>query len=214
LLRIAHTHGGGVWAVTLAADGHLVASGSDDGTVCLAHISGGQRPMILRAHTSTVHSVALASDARLLASGSGDGSIRLWEISSGRLAATLHGHTSTVFGVSLSADGQLLASGGGDRTTRLWETSSGMCVATLQDEACYQRLDITGLTGMSDAQRVALLALGAVEHSEPWRSFGRGPRSAHPELSRCSASATPPDYRHSARRAMVRLRADRQSTST
>jgi hypothetical protein len=36
-------------------------------------------------------------------------------------------------------------------------------VRTLRAERCYERLDITGLTGITDAQRQALLALGAVE---------------------------------------------------
>jgi hypothetical protein len=36
-------------------------------------------------------------------------------------------------------------------------------VRTLQAERRYERLDITGLTGITDAQRRALLTLGAVE---------------------------------------------------
>jgi hypothetical protein len=36
-------------------------------------------------------------------------------------------------------------------------------VGTLRSERRYERLDITGLTGITEAQRRALLALGAVE---------------------------------------------------
>jgi len=46
---------------------------------------------------------------------------------------------------------------------RLWEASSGRCLRTLRAERRYERMDITGLTGITDAQRTALLALGAVE---------------------------------------------------
>jgi len=35
----------------------------------------------------------------------------------------------------------------------------------LQAERRYERLDITGLTGVTSAQRTAVLALGAVEKS-------------------------------------------------
>ncbi|HVN54388.1 MAG TPA: hypothetical protein VMT46_08665 [Anaerolineaceae bacterium] len=46
---------------------------------------------------------------------------------------------------------------------RLWETSSGVELRTLRAERRYERMDITGLSGITEAQRRALLALGAVE---------------------------------------------------
>jgi hypothetical protein len=49
----------------------------------------------------------------------------------------------------------------------MWEARSGTLLRTLQSERPYERLDITGLTGISDAQRMALLALGAVEQTGP-----------------------------------------------
>jgi hypothetical protein len=48
---------------------------------------------------------------------------------------------------------------------RLWEPSSGACLRVLQAERRYERLDITGLSGVTEAQRAALLDLGAVERS-------------------------------------------------
>jgi hypothetical protein len=38
---------------------------------------------------------------------------------------------------------------------------------TLRPDRLYERLDITGLTGVTAAQRAALLALGAVERTDP-----------------------------------------------
>jgi WD40 repeat protein len=121
----------------------------------------------LQGHTGAVRGVALSADGRLLASGGTDGTGRLWEVSTGRAVAILQGHTGTVWGVALSADGQLMASGGFDGTVRLWETSTGTWLRTLRPERRYERLDITGLTGITDAQRAALLALGAIEHHAP-----------------------------------------------
>jgi hypothetical protein len=47
---------------------------------------------------------------------------------------------------------------------RLWDTSTGAHLRILQAERRYERMDISGLSGVTDAQRRALLALGAIEH--------------------------------------------------
>jgi len=172
--------------VTLSADGRLLASGGEDGTVRLWEAPAGRPLATLQDHTGPVYGVALSADGRLLASGGLDRTIRLWEApfarlegdqsfagrsadsgdASGgwRLLATLRAHTRAVFGVATSGDGRLLVSGGLDGTVRLWDPSSGACLRLLRSDRRYERVDITGLTGVTAAQRAALLTLGAVDH--------------------------------------------------
>jgi len=108
----------------------------------------------------------------LVASGSEDGGVKLWEAPGGRLLGTLLGHTGAVRSVALSGDGRLLASGSHDGTVKLWQVSSGICLRTLRGDRRYERLDITALTGVTDAQKATLFALGAIEqpptqHTQP-----------------------------------------------
>ena len=64
--------------------------------------------------------------------------------------------------MSLSVDGRLLASGSYDGTMRLWDTRARAALRMLRADRRYERFDITGLTGVTEARRSALLSLGAV----------------------------------------------------
>ena len=77
---------------------------------------------------------------------------------------TMQGHTDVVRGVALAADGRLLASGSHDGTLRLWDTSNGRCLQVMRSDRTYERVDITGLTGVTGAQRKSLLTLGAIDY--------------------------------------------------
>jgi WD40 repeat protein/transcriptional regulator with XRE-family HTH domain len=174
-------HTGMAYGVSLTADGQLLASGGEDGTVRLWEATTGRPIATLLSHTGGVRGVALSSDGRLLATGGLDGTVRLWEVPSGRPLNTLAGHTSVVYDVALSADGHLLASASSDGTIRLWETTSGAYLHSLQNDRRYERMDITGLTGVTAAQRAALLALGALDHQGQSCEAAASPRprSAH-----------------------------------
>ncbi|MDB5075919.1 MAG: repeat protein, partial [Chloroflexi bacterium] len=86
---------------------------------------------------------------------------------SGRLRATLAGHTALVWAVALSGDGRLAASGSFDGSVKLWDAESGACLHTLRSDRRYERMDIAGLTGVTEVQRSALVALGAVKQAAP-----------------------------------------------
>ena len=96
----------------------------------------------------------------------------MWQTSTGDPVATMEGHTAGVPGVALSADGQRLVTGSFDGTVKLWEANSGACLATLRPKRRYEGLNISGLTGVTAAQRTGLLALGAVDDAQVVADLG------------------------------------------
>jgi WD40 repeat protein/transcriptional regulator with XRE-family HTH domain len=162
-LTILHNPTGAVFGLTLSSDGRLVAGGCVDGTVRLWETGSGHLRATLHGHSGLVYAVALSADGRVLASGGAEGMVKLWETASGQLLTSLAGHVGVVWGVAFSHDGRLLASGGDDGMLRLWDVASGALWRTLRADRRYERLDISSLTGVTDAQRAALLELGALE---------------------------------------------------
>ncbi|MBD2741449.1 NB-ARC domain-containing protein [Coleofasciculus sp. FACHB-1120] len=155
-------HTNGVWSVAFSPDGQILASGSDDYTVKLWDVSTGECLKTLQGHTNGVWSVAFSPDGKMLASASDDSTLKLWDVSTGQCLKTFYGHSDRVWSVVFSPDGQILASGGQDEMIKLWDVATGECLNTLRSERPYEGMNITGVTGLTDAQKATLKALGAV----------------------------------------------------
>ena len=71
-------------------------------------------------------------------------------------------------GVVFSPDGRWLASCGDDGgAIRIWDLESGEHLRTLRRDRPYERLNITGIRGLTEAQKDSLQALGAIEDGAP-----------------------------------------------
>jgi WD40 repeat protein/transcriptional regulator with XRE-family HTH domain len=165
-LKVLTGHTGGIWNAALSADGQCVASSGVDATVRLWDLASGECMKVLTGHSNAIWDVELSADGSLVASGGTDGTVRLWDAVSGNCLQILTGHASSTWGVALSGDGRLVADAALDGTAHLWDAHSGDQLHALRPDRLYERMNITNLTGITGAQRQAMLALGAVEREQ------------------------------------------------
>jgi len=126
---ILRGHQDGIRAIAISNDKHLMVSCSDDGTVRLWNLSGGNttsRNLNTAAYGKNgFRSLALKSDGSLLAAGSTEGQILIWDMSKAEDAPmVLVGHSSSVSSICFSEDSKTLVSTGSDGTIKLWNLTS------------------------------------------------------------------------------------------
>jgi WD40 repeat protein len=163
-LKTLQGHEGMVFSVAYAPDDRTIASSSDDKTVRLWDVQTGKCQKVLQGHTAPVWTVqfCLANIRPLVASSSLDKTIRLWDVESGECLRVLT-HQTEVWSVAFRADGEVLASGGSDGAIKLWQVETGKCLQTLRSPRLYEGMNISGTTGLTEAQKATLKTLGAID---------------------------------------------------
>ncbi|KYC40485.1 hypothetical protein WA1_25520 [Scytonema hofmannii PCC 7110] len=161
--QIIKGHSSWVWWVAISPKGNILATGSADGTVGLWDITTGQCLHLLHAHAHWVWTIAFNPEGNILATGSSDGTIKLWDVATGCCMVTLTDHDFWIMSVAFSPEGKFFASGDGDAHLKIWDMETKQCIKTLRIERLYEATNIYGVTGLTEAQKSNLLALGAVE---------------------------------------------------
>jgi WD40 repeat protein/transcriptional regulator with XRE-family HTH domain len=136
-----------------AGGGKLMVWEAQSGA-CLQDIAG---------HCDLVSAVAWDQSGAVLISGGSDGMLRWWEVQHGECLRVRQAHEGTIWTLKRSPDGRWLASGGDDGAIRIWDVHTGELVQSLRRDRPYERLDMTGIRGLNEAQKATLRALGAVE---------------------------------------------------
>jgi WD40 repeat protein/transcriptional regulator with XRE-family HTH domain len=158
-----------VGALYVNADGKTLISSSNHGALKWWDVASEQCVETLPADVvgNWVKAVAFSADGALLATGSADQSVQLWRVdeNAAQQPMIFSGHVGQVWAVALSSDHRTLASSDDEGMTIIWDTHSGAIVRRLVSDRPYERMNISGIKGLSEAQRAALKALGAVEEA-------------------------------------------------
>ncbi|ODG97946.1 hypothetical protein A4S05_11165 [Nostoc sp. KVJ20] len=149
-----------------SADTTIIATCSDDYIARLWNIYTGQCLMTLEEHTGQIKAFAFSCDGQVLATGSDDLTIKLWNVHTGKSLITLLGHTRTISSISFSPNGEVFSSCAEDGLIKIWNINTGECLKTLRSDRPYERMNITGVKGLTEAEKGTLKALGAVEDGE------------------------------------------------
>jgi len=127
-----HDTAGPVQALAVTADGQLMATAEELGTIHLREAASGKLVRKLASPGADVLALAFSPDGQTLAAGSRDGSMRLWDARRGELRATLMDDNGEIAAIAWSPDGALVAAACGNKTVRIWKPATGKVVAVLE----------------------------------------------------------------------------------
>ena len=168
-LQTFQGHTSWVRSVAFSPDGAIIVSGSEDKTVKLWNVETGECLKTLHGHIDRVWSVTFSPVSiatpqgfgKMIASAGDDQTVRLWNVETGECLKIFYGHTNRVLSVRFSPQGNFIASGSVDETIRIWDVKTGNCLKVLRNPRLYDGMDITDVTGITEAQKSILRALGA-----------------------------------------------------
>jgi WD40 repeat protein/transcriptional regulator with XRE-family HTH domain len=161
-------HNGAIMSVAWSPDGSRLATSSglsDSGELVVWDALSGARVRTFVRHPGGASAVTWSPSGEQLISGSSDGRLRWWEVQSGECVQEQQAHHGTVQSLKVSPDGSRLASCGDDGAITIWNVESGEYLYTLRRDRPYERLTITGIRGLTQAEIATLCALGAVEQA-------------------------------------------------
>jgi WD40 repeat protein len=162
-LRVIEGHQDRIHVLTFAAKGSILVSGSYDRSVKCWDVQTGECLQTWRGEIERVQGILLTLEGEIWVSGSHNHDIRLWDIATGDCVKHLEGHSHPVWSVHADAQSHLLVSGSHDQGIKVWDLHTDECLKTLRADKPYNGLNITGVTGITTAQKVTLKALGAID---------------------------------------------------
>ena len=114
--------------VAVSADGKLVATGGDDGSVL---IWDAGKVAATRESDSAIESVAFSPNGKLVAVGNMYGQVSLWDRSTNKDVFSAKGHEGRVVRIAFLPDGKTFITASWDQSLKVWDAATGKERATL-----------------------------------------------------------------------------------
>ncbi|MGW4894848.1 hypothetical protein ACWEQL_21650 [Kitasatospora sp. NPDC004240] len=129
--------------ITAAADGEMLLTASQDGTIRLWD-TGRNRARVFTGHRGAVRCATYFPDGRKFVSGGDDGMVLQWSADQRTPALSWAGHVGPVLAVTVLAD-ERVVSASADNTLRVWPpTEDGPVVLTGHEDAVTGCLETAG----------------------------------------------------------------------
>lgn len=155
------------WSLNFDTTGERLMTGHVDGQIRIWSVV--DRTLVMQADTlchapaAGIISVEFSPLGDLFVSGGHHPTVRIWDAKSGAKRYTLDTHTERIRDIAFWPNSHIFAAVGADGLVRLCDAASGSLLQTVKPPGPYEGMNITGVTGITEAQKAALKALGAIE---------------------------------------------------
>ena len=109
-----------------------------------------------------ISTVVWSAPAERLLLGDRDGAVSWWDTESWTCLTIRKEHKWRVRSISISSDGYTAASADHSGIIIIWDVEQAVPLNTLRPDRPYERLDISGIQGITEVQKTTLRELGAI----------------------------------------------------